>query len=588
MPLNLKELREWPPEIADLAGSTREAAANHTNSADFYRSLAKASTWEGDGGDAARAAMVSSAGQHEAVAENLGKAATGMEHAQQEADSVAQKIKAILDYAAAQPAVQVNEATNQVIPPDTSYLDEEAAAKVAAKVADLQTQIAAVLADGERVDADLAGAIGTATGTTAPVQKTATSVEDLLMPNSGERKPPPRPADGAKQPDSLDSALDQLAGKPGDRPAVPGGQAAADPATAPVPLDPKKVEQFKALARQAMLNDGVPPDQIEQRLNAMVAAAQKPLPAYTPPKPDKMPPPGFEDGFADGWFGTEESIRDLVGANGWEDFKESWTDTAKGAWERITHPVESWTEEVEHATKYPAHYAGERAGETALTAPGAMFGGEGALAARAGALDDLARVGAIPHELIDNPTAAGTFEHHTPTPLGDLPSHHGTHLPMADAPPPPPLPPEHPLFDGYDPTPPGPEFTNPHGGLIYPDDSLPSKPYAIPGTVIDNAQIPQGTVIDRFGHPGGAYLSPDGVPFAERALPPDSAFKPYYQYVVDDPSKIPPGWRIEQSQAAPWFHQPGGGTQYRIIAPPGVEPSVEALRQSGYLKRLGE
>ena len=421
MPLNLRELREWPPEIADLAGSTRQAAANHTNSADFYRSLAKASTWEGDGGDAARAAMVSSAGQHEAVAENLGKAATGMEHAQHEAEGVAQKIKSILDYAAQQPAVQVNEATNQVIPPDTSYLDENAAAKVAAKVADLQAQIAAVLADGERVDGELASAIGTATGTTPPVKKTATSVEDLLMPNSGDRKPPPRPADGAKQPDSLDSALDQLAGKPGDRPATPGGQAGADPATGPVPLDPKKVEQFKALARQTMLNDGVPPDQIEQRLNAMVAAAQKPQPAYTPPKPDKMPPPSFEDGFADGWFGTEEGVRDLVGANGWDDLKKSWTDMAKGAWDRITNPVESWTEEVEHATKYPAHYFGEKAGETALTAPGAMFGGEGALAARAGALDDLTRVGAIPHELIDNPTAASTLEHHTPTPLGDHP-----------------------------------------------------------------------------------------------------------------------------------------------------------------------
>ena len=101
MPLNLRELREWPPEIADLAGSTREVATNHTNSADFYRSLAKASTWEGDGGDAARAAMVASAGEHDAVAENLGKAAAGMEHAQQQAEAVAQKIKAILDYAAA-------------------------------------------------------------------------------------------------------------------------------------------------------------------------------------------------------------------------------------------------------------------------------------------------------------------------------------------------------------------------------------------------------------------------------------------------------------------------------------------------------
>jgi hypothetical protein len=111
-----------------------------------------------------------------------------------------------------------------------------------------------------------------------------------------------------------------------------------------------------------------------------------------------------------------------------------------------------------------------------------------------------------------------------------------------------------------------------------------SKPYAVPGTVVPDAHLPQGTVIDRFGYPGGAYLSPDGVPFAERALPPESALKPYYQYVVNDPTALPPGWHIEESQAASWFHQPGGGPQYRIIAPPGEDPSVDALVESGYLK----
>lgn len=117
MPLSLKELREWPPEIADLAGSTRQAAMNHTNSADFYRSLATASTWEGDGGDAASAAMVASAGEHDGVAENLGKAATAMEQSQHAAESVAQTIKHLLDYAAEQPTVQIDESTNQVVPP---------------------------------------------------------------------------------------------------------------------------------------------------------------------------------------------------------------------------------------------------------------------------------------------------------------------------------------------------------------------------------------------------------------------------------------------------------------------------------------
>ncbi|WP_006244506.1 TNT domain-containing protein [Mycolicibacterium tusciae] len=582
MALNLRELREWPPEIADLAGSTREAAANHANSADFYRSLAATSRWEGDGGDAARAAMLAIAGEHDGMAETLGKAATGMEHAQQQAEHVAQKITDILNYAAEAPAVQIDESTNQVIAPDTTYLDDEAAAKVAAKVADLQAQIAAALSRGEEVDADLAGAIVTATGTSASEVKTASSVEDLLLPGSGQRQGTPS-ADSASPPDRLDSALDQLAGRPGS---ASSGIQEVDGSAAPVPLNPAKIEQFKALARQTMLRDGVPPDQIEARLDAMVTAARQPHKPYTPTEPDKMPPPGFAEGFADRWFETEQGIKNLIGQGGpgapgvWE----SWRDLLESTNDQITNPVGTAVDEVKNALESPsgAYYLGGKAAEGAIAAPGVIFGGEGALVARAGALDDLAGAGAIPREVIDNPTHTGAFEHHTPTPLSDLPSHR---LPTADAPPPP-LAPDSPLFDGYDPTPPGPEFTNPDGSLIYPDDSLPEKPYAIPGTVVDNVQLAAGTELERFGYPGGTYLAPEGTPFAELSLPSDSAARPYYRYVVDDPTALPPGWLIEQSQAAPWFHQPGGGPQFRIIAPDGDEASVGALVDWGFLREV--
>lgn len=559
MSLTLSELKEWPPEIADLAQSAREAANNHTGSAEFYRSLITVSTWEGHGAEAAKSAMTATAADHDAVAESLGAAAGRMENVHREAEALAETIKRILDEAAAQPAVVIDESTNQVLAPDTSHMTEEYAAQVAAKVADLRERIAEALADGERIDTELAGAIATASG--ERVVKTAGSLEEMLLPSTGERRDEAKPEEPSSTPKNLDDALDRLA-EPG-QPAQP------------VPLDPAKVEQFKKLARETMLRDGVPPEQIEQRLDAMVAAAQKPLPPVKSSEGDAMPKPSFEDGFAEGWFGTEESLKNLIGANGWDDLKESWTDLAKGTWQRVTHPIDTVKEDLEHLTKYPGHYLGEVAGSTALTAPGAVFGGgEAALAARA----------AIPDDVIDMPSHTHGVEH--PTPLAEVPSHPGTHAPINS--PPPPLPPDSPLFDGYDPIPPGPHFTNPDGGLIYPDDSLDSKPYAIPGTIIDNAELSKGTVLDRFGHPGGTYLSPEGVPFAERALPPDSAFKPYYQYVVDDPSKLPPGWRIEQSQAAPWFNQPGGGTQYRIIAPPGMDPSIEALRRAGYLKRLGE
>ncbi len=149
--------------------------------------------------------------------------------------------------------------------------------------------------------------------------------------------------------------------------------------------------------------------------------------------------------------------------------------------------------------------------------------------------------------------------------------------------PPPPLPQDHPLFDGYTPVELGPEFTRADGRPFYPDDTLPTKPYAVPGTIVPDANLPAGTVLGRFGHPGGAYLAPDGTPFAQLSLPPESALKPYYQFVVEDPKLLPRGYHIEQSKVAPWFHQPGGGTQYRVIGPDGRDAPVDALLDSGYL-----
>lgn len=189
-------------------------------------------------------------------------------------------------------------------------------------------------------------------------------------------------------------------------------------------------------------------------------------------------------------------------------------------------------------------------------------------------------------------------EHAPPAAHGDIPVEHapaGPHVPVPpdghvplppDAPPPPPLGSDHPLFDGYHPVEPGPEFIKTDGSLFYPDDTLPTKPYAIPGTIVPDAHLTPGTVLSRFGHPGGAYIAPEGTPFAQLSLPPESAAKPFYQYVVQDPAALPPGWHIEGSEAAPWFHQPGGGQQYRIIRPDGKNGTVEQLERFGVVRRI--
>ncbi|MGB0971858.1 MAG: glycohydrolase toxin TNT-related protein [Mycobacterium sp.] len=179
---------------------------------------------------------------------------------------------------------------------------------------------------------------------------------------------------------------------------------------------------------------------------------------------------------------------------------------------------------------------------------------------------------------VDSPSGPSDHTPHVPPAAVDPPAPPGHHYVAPGSPPPDPLPRDSPMFEDYTPKDLGPEFTRPDDGYPrYPDADLPSKPYAVPGTIIDNAHIAEGTVIDRFGHPGGAWLSPEGTPFAERALPGSSAEKPYYKYVVGDLSNLPPGWRIEQSEVAPWFHQPGGGIQYRIFGPDDSWGKIEDL-----------
>lgn len=169
MGLNLRELRQLPPEVAALEQSTRAMAAKHTDSADFYRELTKLSTWQGNGGDAARAGMQSTARDHETTAESLNKAAGDMGKVHTESEGVAKQVSDILNYALQSPTVDVNEDTNQVAAPNTDHLDKDTKAKVAHKVVELQTQVADALAQGQAVDASLARAIAAATGTAAPV-----------------------------------------------------------------------------------------------------------------------------------------------------------------------------------------------------------------------------------------------------------------------------------------------------------------------------------------------------------------------------------------------------------------------------------
>jgi hypothetical protein len=56
--------------------------------------------------------------------------------------------------------------------------------------------------------------------------------------------------------------------------------------------------------------------------------------------------------------------------------------------------------------------------------------------------------------------------------------------------------------------------------------------------------------------------------------------------VVTNEGSLPPGWHLEQSEVAPWFHQPGGGIQFGVIKPGNLNGTIEDLERYGIVKRI--
>lgn len=190
MALTLQELLNWPPEIGDLGKAAHDVATNHADSADFLRSAMQASDWDGESGNTARQAVFSTAADHDKQAERIKAAATLIDTAHQEADSLANKVKDILNFAAEAPAVNVDPATNSVSPPPSyDYMDAETQTKVSEKIAEVKARIADAIIEGDRIDDELAKAIAKASGLPEPAP-TATSLEELMLgPPGGPLRP---------------------------------------------------------------------------------------------------------------------------------------------------------------------------------------------------------------------------------------------------------------------------------------------------------------------------------------------------------------------------------------------------------------
>jgi uncharacterized protein YukE len=279
-------------------------------------------------------------------------------------------------------------------------------------------------------DQELASAVRSAVGdiaspTAAPQPK---PLPDNLLPvgpGSGDAaKGPPVPAGAGKPPSLEDMMLGR--GTPADQRPPPGSpldllsrvQPGATGVPAP-PLKPAEIESFKAMARQTMIGDGVPPDQIEAKLNAVVANTQQWLaagaPNYVPPQGPRPPAPGFGEGFGDRWNSTMDAVHDLTGQNGLGAMGDAWGGMAKGLGQKAEDylmfgpvaPLKDGVGEFNSFLDNPAYYAGERGADAAFTAPTLMFGGEGAGLGRLAEIDPYAGL-TRPENLpvgLDNPTS---------------------------------------------------------------------------------------------------------------------------------------------------------------------------------------
>ena len=100
-----------------------------------------------------------------------------------------------------------------------------------------------------------------------------------------------------------------------------------------------------------------------------------------------------------------------------------------------------------------------------------------------------------------------------------------------------------------------------------------------------------GQDIDRFGSEYGTFLSPEGIPYSARSIPPQSldgipaAACDYHRY------RVIKSFTVESGPIAPWFGQPGHGWQYQLdptlipANPAGL--NVMWLVANGYVRPLG-
>ena len=165
MGISLADVQNWQPEqIDEVSQAAAQRARTSGEAAETLRNLSVFGTWKGEAGEAAQQAINQSAttlslSQKEAflVAMGAGKAAGDVR-------KVKNDLQSLLDYANAAPHVQIDLATNTVIPPDTTGWPDDEIEALRTKTEEVENRMVAVLAAAEEADADLARVLTAATG----------------------------------------------------------------------------------------------------------------------------------------------------------------------------------------------------------------------------------------------------------------------------------------------------------------------------------------------------------------------------------------------------------------------------------------
>jgi hypothetical protein len=95
------------------------------------------------------------------------------------------------------------------------------------------------------------------------------------------------------------------------------------------------------------------------------------------------------------------------------------------------------------------------------------------------------------------------------------------------------------------------------------DGQAPKNGFA--GQPFESNHIPEDFRLDRLGSNGGGFMSAEGVPLAERAMPPGAATQ--YHVFEGTGREVPEGkgWVVQHGPAKDAFGQPGGADQWIVL-----------------------